>query len=95
MKKLLLIAMISILGGCAASYDGPGSFQDFANARYQCVQETSAWYSSGAANQYGASVSSGVKPGCSAFLACLASKGYYKTQNGRFDAKSIPVSCSN
>ena len=89
------ITIALLMTGCAApKYDGPGSFQDFANARYQCVRETSARVSGAAINQYGGAASSSVMPSCSAFQACLASKGYYESQNGKFDAASIGVRCN-
>ena len=95
MKKMMSITVIFALSGCATStvYEGPGSFQDFANARYQCVRETSARISRGSADQYGAAASTSVKPSCSAFKACLASKGYFVNDNGRFSSESIPVEC--
>jgi len=95
MKKMMSITAIFALSGCATAtvYEGPGSFQDFANVRYQCVKETSARFSSGSADRYGAAASSSVKPSCSAFKACLASKGYFENENGRFSSESIPVDC--
>jgi len=95
-QMTVLLAMTVIVAGCAVppKFDGPGSFQDFANVRYQCIQETSARTSSGSANQYGAYTTSAVMPSCSAFQACLASKGYYAQPNGKFDSASIPVKCS-
>ena len=92
-KTLALSGVAILMTGCAPKYDGPGSFQDFANARYQCVQQTSARVSGAAVNQYGGAASSSVMPSCSAFQACLASKGYYVSQNGRHDAASIGVLC--
>ena len=94
-KTIALSAFAMLMTGCAVpKYDGPGSFQDFANARYQCVQETSARVSGAAVNQYGGAARSSVMPSCSAFSACLASKGYYESQNGRHDASSISVRCN-
>ena len=95
LKIAFVLGVVTFINGCAApKYDGPGSFQDFANARYQCLNETSARVSSATVNQYGGTARSQVIPSCSAMLACLASKGYYQSQNGRFDASSIPVQCT-
>ena len=86
--------------GCATltppRFNGPGTFQDFANARYQCLQETTARISSAVvnANVGVASASSQQMPSCSAMSACLASKGYYRAQNGRFDSAGISIQCS-
>ena len=101
-KTIALSAFAMLMTGCVApapmlmapKFDGPGSFQDFANARYQCLQQTSARVDGGFANQYGGALSSSVMPSCSAFSACLASKGYYQSQNGRHDASSISVRCN-
>jgi hypothetical protein len=98
MKKISALFFL-LLAGCAVpvpKYDGPGSFQDFVNVRYQCVLETSARTSGAFVNQYGGASSSRVMPSCSAFSACLASKGYFKSQTGRFDpaAAGIVVECN-
>jgi hypothetical protein len=86
-----------VLISCAPRYNGPGTFQDFANTRYQCLQEISERQSESGAfiNQYGGAASSTdtVMPNCSAFNACLAAKGYYVDQNGRFDASAIKIRC--
>ena len=34
------VALSSCIAATPPLYDGPGSFQDFADARYQCLQET-------------------------------------------------------
>ena len=98
MKKISAL-LFFLITGCAPpapKYDGPGSFQDFVNVRYQCVLETSARTSGAFVNQYGGASSSRVMPSCSAFSACLAAKGYYKSQTGRFDpaAAGIVVQCN-
>ena len=74
-------------------WDGPGSYQDFATVRYQCAQETSARVSGAAVSQYGGVSGSSVRPSCSTFHACLASRGYFKNTLGRFDASSIAIAC--
>ena len=92
-KMILSISVAFLATGCATRYNGPGTFQDFAKARYQCVLETSARVSGAAVTQYGAAASSRVMPSCSAFAACLAAKGYFEAVDGRFDASSIAVEC--
>ena len=95
LKKIVMTTMTIVMTGCAApKYNGPGSFQDFANARYECVQQTSARVSRAPVNEYSIFAGSSVMPSCSAFTACLASKGYYASQNGKFDAASISVVCN-
>ena len=94
--KIVLLSMFAaLLTGCAAPhYDGPGSFQDFANARYQCLRETQQRMSGATINQYGGSATSQVIPSCSAFNSCLATKGYYQSQNGKFNPNSIAIRCN-
>jgi hypothetical protein len=97
MKRFLLLVPMLVLTSCAIKYNGPGTFQDLANARYQCLQETSEEQSGSAAsiNKYGgaASSTSTVMPTCSHFQACLAAKGYYEDPNGKFDASGIKIKC--
>lgn len=101
MKNLFLLLGVLVLTGCATEpyggtyrFTGPGTFQEFAQTRYQCLQETKARVSSGFANQYGASTGSSVMPNCSAIDACMAAKGYYRNKNGNLDASSIAIICN-
>ncbi len=104
MWKILAITLIGLnIVGCLGPvgpyggtlrFDGPGTFQDFAQVRFQCAQETSRRVSGSFINQYGGSSSSNVIPNCSTFNACLAAKGYYRNPNGRLDASGIQVNCS-
>ena len=90
--KYICAGIFLILTGCAVpNYSGPGTYQDFANARYQCVQETSARQSGAYVGQYGGYANSTVMPTCSAFQACLASKGYYQDSNGRFNPQAAGI----
>ena len=94
--SLSLLSILSLAGcihGGTYRFTGPGSFQDFATVRYQCLQETKTRTSGAFVNQYGGAASSDVTPSCTAFDACLASKGYYRNPNGTFDASSIPITC--
>jgi len=81
----LLLTTIIILG-CATGpqsyyrYVGPTnrSQQDWMNDRYACLKETQQRISNTAVNGYGGASSSTVMPTCSAFNACLASRGFYR-----------------
>ena len=91
---------VMLLQGCAAGihggtymYSGPGTFQEFAQARYQCVKESRKRVSGAFVNQYGGSSSSNVGVDCNVMDACLGAKGYFRNPNGNLDASSIPVQC--
>lgn len=96
-----IFALITFSAGCAQvsqprqtlRFSGPGEFQDFAKARYQCLQETKTVASGAFVNQFGGASATNVAPSCSSFDACLAAKGYYRNPNGNLDASSIPISC--
>ena len=85
MRILLVVALGALfLSGCVPyggtlNFSGPGSFQDFANARYQCFSALG-----------GVSTVS-----CGAMDSCMASKGYIRDRNGRHDASSIQVQCND
>lgn len=81
---ILLVAMVS---GCAAptptyiryvSNTG-ATQQQFMRDRYTCYQETRAIFSAAVANKYGGAAASQVIPPCSGFNACLAARGYYRS----------------
>ena len=92
MKRFLLLVPMLFLISCAAvKYNGPGTFQDLANARYQCLHETSERQ----IDDVAAASTSTVMPTCSHFQACLAAKGYYEDPNGKFDASGIKIRCRN
>ena len=96
------IASVIILGGCAATrYDGPGTLQEFAAVRYQCVQETkrpvfSAEISKSDALRAIAGFRATAKeiPSCSAFNSCLAAKGYFVSDQGRLSSEGLYVECN-
>jgi len=99
MKNLTVVLAALVLAGCAGvhggtyRYSGPGSFQDFAAARYQCIQEASSRVSGAVVNQYGGRASSNVAVNCSVMDACLGARGYLRNPNGNHDASSISVTC--
>jgi len=96
------LAALILLSGCAATrYDGPGTLQEFAAARYQCVQETkrpvfSAEISKTDAIRAIAGFKATAKeiPSCSAFNNCLAAKGYFASEQGRLSAEGLYVECN-
>ena len=98
---LLLFAVLTMLTSCGPHagtylYNGPATatFSDFAKVRTECYRSLKSESSHGRVNKYGGSYSSGMTVSCGAFNACLASKGFNKNKNGRFDARSISISCS-
>jgi hypothetical protein len=99
---LVSIAAVLALSGCAATrYDGPGTLQEFAAARYQCVQETkrpvfSAEISKTDAIRAIAGFKATAKeiPSCSAFNSCLAAKGYFVSEQGRLSSEGLYVECN-
>lgn len=79
----------------AESFNGPGSNQDFAVARYQCFRETQQIAISASRDALGSSTSAGVQPSCAMFNACLAAKGYERVTSGRFTVSpDLAVKCS-
>ena len=88
-----VVILCSCVHGGTYKFSGPGDFQQFAQVRYQCLQETSVRQSGAFVNSSGGAATSTVTPNCSAFDACLAAKGYYRNPNGNLDASSIPISC--
>ena len=79
----------------AESFNGPGSNQDFAVARYQCFRETQQIAISASRDALGSSTSAGVQPSCAMFNACLAAKGYERVASGRFTVSpDLAVKCS-
>ncbi len=99
MKTVLALILSFVIAGCAGiqggtfRYSGPGVFQDFAQARYQCIQESRKRVSGAFLNQYGGSSSSNVGVDCNVMDACLGAKGYFRNPNGNHDASVIPVQC--
>jgi hypothetical protein len=84
LEKFLKIGILLSLSACATSYlhwTGPKykKQQDFVNDRYECFKETQQRFTSARVNQYGGTSDSVVMPLCSAFKACLATKGFYES----------------
>ena len=100
MKKIFLLS-IFFLAACQARqfarYDGPGTFQDFAQARYQCAQEVVSNNNTATVRiQTDNSVPNSMVPRCDLFFACVTSKGYIRNQtSGKFNAADLPIECRN
>ena len=101
MKKLAVATVALIITGCAAArYEGPGTFQDIAEARSQCVREMAVVVRGPLAirgplvNGYVGWEDNQFVPKCSALRACLASKGYHQSRTGRFDTGSMKLRCN-
>ena len=100
MKNLFLIPLLLLLSGCMGAmgtfgetmkYSGPGTFQDFAAARYECAKGSKG--NSGGGTYQGFSSTQTVD--CGMMDSCLASKGFIRNKNGNHDASSMRVACSN
>ena len=93
MRKLLLLIGVVMLSGCET---GPelgrekygASSADFANARYQCLQQASGRVSSAYSNQQGAAYRSGTVCNYNLYSACMDSQGWTLQPNGRFTQDS-------
>ena len=96
MKITALFFLAIIVSGCATKWSGPAgaTFADFAKARTVCYAQLKGQSSSGYVDQFGGSWGSSPSVSCGAFRGCLASKGYLKSENGKFDAGSILVRCN-
>lgn len=90
---VVLIASCNSYGG-TMNYSGPGDFQDFAKARYECSSGSKGQSSGGYIDAYSGSYSSRTTVNCGMMDACMASKGYTRDPNGIFDATSMKVQCS-
>ena len=85
-------------------YSGPpgSTYGSFKSARSDCFRQVQSPAASVSINHYSGvflrnttgAYSSGPIVSCGAIRRCLASKGYSKTENGRFDASSVSVDCN-
>ena len=99
-RNLKLLALALFVSGCQTyggtmMYSGSGSFENFAKARFECSKASSNQSSGGYLNEYGGGFSSIPTVNCGMMDACLASKGYIRSEGGSFDASSMQVRCSN
>jgi hypothetical protein len=58
------------------------TYDQWMKDRYACYNETQQRISGASVNQYEGGASSVVVPLCGAFYACLAARGYYRSDNG-------------
>ena len=98
MKKLVYFIIVTntILTGCASlRYTNKNSnMEQFLKERYECLKETQFKSESATVTKYGGGYSSSVTPSCSAFNACLAAKGYLKTNDGELIVpESAVITC--
>lgn len=93
---ILLVALL--LTACAsnppARYMKKNASEDeFADVAYQCQMKTSRAISGAVKSAYG-DISSGVDAvDCNKFHACMASKGFIKSSNGRFALNGKEIDC--
>jgi len=77
--------LLLFVAACETSYiryvntNRAATQQDFMKTRYLCYKETQQRTESAYINQFGGAASSVVLPACSAFNACLAAQGYYRS----------------
>jgi hypothetical protein len=99
MKTITVVAVALLaLAGCTPyTYtryltNNDASEQQFMQDRYQCYQQTQQPVSVAYLNAYGGAASSQVLPSCSAFQACLAARGYYRSDTQNLADLSAPGS---
>ena len=85
-----VVVLAVVVGGCATTYirwiNTRGVTQEqFMKDRYACLQETQQRVSSAYVDQSGGAASSQVMPSCSAWNACLAARGYYRSDTMNMD----------
>ena len=83
-KSLGILLLVAAVSGCAPTYvrylsNNGATQQQFMNDRYSCLRETQQRVSGAYVNQYGGAANSQVMPPCSALNACLAARGYYRS----------------
>ncbi len=103
MKSIRFVATILLMAasmsGCATTYirylsSNNATQTQFMQDRYQCYQETKQRIYGAFVNQYGGSASSQVLPSCSAWNACLAARGYYRSDTTNVAELDAPGSLS-
>ena len=94
-----ILLMAASMSGCATTYirylsSNNATQAQFMQDRYQCYQETKQRISGAFVNQYGGTSSSQVLPSCSAWRACLAARGYYRSDTTNVAELHAPGSLS-
>ena len=97
-KCLGVALVVAAVSGCAPTYIryiNPNATQEqFMKDRYECYQETQQRISGAYVNQYGGAASSRVMPSCSAFNACIAARGYIRSDTTNLADFNQPGSLS-
>ncbi len=101
MKRIAVLGVLTVtLAACVTTpeaevflYDGPGPFQHFADAQYQCARETTVVEVEGFVVDGDGFVRSEETRSCSLFVACMASRGYTRVPQGEFDPSSLGIRC--
>jgi hypothetical protein len=99
MRYSILLPMI-LLASCSPSvmtFEGPpnATQADLLTARYQCAKETVVEVSSGYLGTYSGSYGKTSLPSCSMMNACMAAKGYKRSEAGNLDASGHVIRCTN
>lgn len=85
-RNLILALAAVAVAGCATQVryqkDGGSTQEQLLKDRYDCLRETQQRVSSASINAYGGAADSSVMPSCSAFAACMASRGYVRSDKG-------------
>ena len=82
-----IIALIAgAISGCAPTImrwtnTNNATYDQWIKDRYACYSETQQRISGAYVNRYGGAASSTVVPICSAFNACLAARGYFRSDS--------------
>jgi hypothetical protein len=92
MRTAIIILVAAGCNGCAeplrfTNLNGSTTAQ-FTQDRYTCLRETQQPSTNASADQYSATRTSRVIPSCSAFQACLAAKGYIRSDDGPLWART-------
>ena len=100
MNKTIIILVVLMLMGCASqqpprqpvNFRGEGTQQEFITTRYECMQESQSekmTFIDSTYSETGATILEGrggtyTSTNCSLYNSCLASKGYYRADDGNF-----------
>ena len=98
--RYFILLPIFLLTSCSPSvmtFEGPpnATQADLLAARYQCAQENVVEVSSGYLGAYSGSYGKTSLPSCSMMNACMAAKGYKRSEAGTLDASGHVIRCTN
>jgi hypothetical protein len=85
-RLAVALLTVAVVAGCAPTVmrwtnNNNTTYDQWMKDRYTCLQETQQRFSDARVNQYGGAATSVVVPLCSAFRACLAARGYYRSDD--------------